>query len=55
MEPEVAPLIEDAAFYSAPTSMDCVSFMPHYFIGDQIGISTYSIDDESWIYLYLPR
>ena len=48
MEPEVAPLIKDVVFSSVPTSADYVFFMPHYFVGDQIRISTYSVDDESW-------
>ena len=48
MEPEVVPLIADAAFSSVPTSTDCVFFVPHYFVGNQIRISTYSIGDESW-------
>ena len=45
---EVAPLIADAAFSSVPTSLDCVFFVLHYFVGDQIRTSTYSVGDESW-------
>ena len=48
MESEVAPLIADGAFSSVPTSVDCIFFVPHYFIDDQIRISTYSVGDESW-------
>ena len=48
MEPEVAPLIADAAFSSVPTSANCVFFVPHYFIDDRIRISTYFVGDESW-------
>ena len=45
---EVAPLIADAAFSSVLTSPDCVFFVLHYFVGDQIRTSTYSVGDESW-------
>ena len=44
----MAPLIADAAFSSVPISADCVFFVPHYFVGDQIRICTYFVSDESW-------
>ena len=36
------------SFPLVPTSPDCVFFVTHYFIGDQIRIGTYCIGDESW-------
>ena len=45
---EVAPLIADADFSSVLTSSDCVFFVLHYFVSDQIRTSTYSVGDESW-------
>ena len=46
--PEVALLIADAAFSSILTSPDCVFFVLHYFVDDQIRTKTYSVGDESW-------
>ena len=46
--PEVALLIADATFSSVLTSSDCVFFLLHYFVGDQIRTITYSVGDESW-------
>ena len=46
--PEVASLIADAAFSLVLTSPDCVFFVLHYFVDDQIRTSTYSVSDESW-------
>ena len=36
------------SFPSVPTSPYCIFFVTHYFVGDQIRISTFPIGDETW-------